>query len=208
MSTVGNPVNNEPRRRMPVGMRHQQVLEAAVAAFAEGGYAGTTTDQVAQLAGVSQPYVVRMFGGKQALFLATHTHVVERIEAVFRTAVAQRDPSVMPLEALAHAYAGLIPDGDLLRVIQHGFVEGGHPTFGPVVRACLTKIYSLVRELTGVTPEEARDFVAGGLLINTLVSVGLTEHADEDSAAAELLRCTLGKMPRAEPTTDPEGRTE
>ena len=34
-----------------------------------GGYAGTSTDAVAREAGVSQPYVVRMFGTKLDLFL-------------------------------------------------------------------------------------------------------------------------------------------
>ena len=49
--------------------RRQLVLEAATRAFARGGYAGTSTDRVAREAGVSQPYVVRIFGTKLELFL-------------------------------------------------------------------------------------------------------------------------------------------
>lgn len=192
MSTMSSSTQSAPRRRMPASLRHKQVVEAAVAAFAEGGYAGTTTDQVARLAGVSQPYVVRMFGGKRALFLAAHAHIIERIEAAFRNAATTRDPAVTPMEALAHAYLGLICDRDLLRVMQHGFVAGSDPAFGPAVRTCLARIYSLVRELSGATPEQAREFLANGLLINTLVCVELAEHAAEDPAAAELLRYTLG----------------
>ncbi|XVV00394.1 TetR/AcrR family transcriptional regulator [Actinosynnema sp. CA-248983] len=180
------------RRRMPPEVRHRQVLEAAVAAFAEGGYAGTTTDQVARLAGVSQPYVVRLFGGKKELFLAAHTHVLDRVEQAFRTAVEHRPPGMEPLQALTHAYLALIPDRDLLKVMQHGFVAGGSPVFGPAVRACLTRMYALVRELAGVSPAEARDFVASGLLINTMVSVDLLDHAGEDADAQELLHSTLG----------------
>ena len=48
--------------RMPAGERRELVLQAATRAFAAGGYAGTSTDAVAKEAGVSQPYVVRMFG--------------------------------------------------------------------------------------------------------------------------------------------------
>jgi AcrR family transcriptional regulator len=189
---------------MPADQRQQQVLQAAVAAFAAGGYAGTTTDQVARLAGVSQPYVVRMFGGKQALFLAAHAQVIDRIEAAFRAAEAARDPTTEPLAALGRAYLELVADRDLLRVMQHGFMAGADPAFGPAVRTCLARIYRLVRDLTGATSEQARDFVANGLLINTLICVELPEHAADDPAAAELLEHTLGaKAPAPAP---PAGR--
>lgn len=193
MSTVSPSTDDAPRRRMPAGQRQQQVLEAGVAAFAEGGYAGTTTDQVARRAGVSQPYVVRMFGGKQPLFLAVHAHVLGRVEAAFRAAAAGLEPGDDPMAALGQAYVELIADHDLLRVMQHGFVAAGDPALGPVMRAGLVGIYRLIRELTGAGPEEARDFLAHGMLINTLMVVQLPEHAGEDPAAAELLECVLDK---------------
>jgi AcrR family transcriptional regulator len=163
-----------------------------VTAFAHGGYQGTTTDDIARLAGVSQPYVVRLLGSKQALFIAAHVHVIERITAAFRAAVAEREPQMPPLDALRGAYLELIADRDLLRVMQHGFAAGADPAFGPVVRASLIGVYSLIRDLTSATVEEARDFMATGILINTLVCVELPEHGDESHAAAELLRSTLG----------------
>ena len=45
--------------------RRELVLTAATRAFARGGFAGTSTDTIAREAGVSQPYVVRIFGTKQ-----------------------------------------------------------------------------------------------------------------------------------------------
>ncbi len=56
------------RTRLTAEQRQEQLVAAAVTAFCRGGYAGTTTDQVARLAGVSQPYVIRLFGTKQQLF--------------------------------------------------------------------------------------------------------------------------------------------
>lgn len=53
--------------------------------------------------------------------------------------------------------------------------------------------YRLVRELTGATAEQARDFLARGMLINTLVALEIPEHLDEHPDAAELLACTLAK---------------
>src|SRR6478735_4724930 len=97
-------VATEPRRRMTAAQREQQLLRAAVTAFSQGGYAGTTTDQVARLAGVSQPYVIRLFGTKQHLFLAAVGYACDRIEEHFRTA-AEVAPT---LESLGAAYDQLI----------------------------------------------------------------------------------------------------
>ncbi len=66
--------------------RSDQLVRAAVTAFAAAGYAGTTTDDVARLAGVSQPYVIRLFGSKQKLFVAAIEHACGRIEQAFRDA--------------------------------------------------------------------------------------------------------------------------
>lgn len=181
-----------PVRRMPGHQRRQQILQAAVAAFAESGYAAATTDEIARIAGVSQPYVVRMFGGKHALFIAAHTYVIDRIEAAFRAAVEQRDEATSPMEALGRAYLDLIPDRNLLRMMQHSFTMGADPQFGPAGRDCLVRIYQLVRELTGATPQEANAFVAHGLLINTLLTLQLPEIADSDPSTAELVRAAMG----------------
>jgi AcrR family transcriptional regulator len=185
---------------MPAEQRRSEILHAAVEVFAEHGYTDATTDQVARVAGVSQPYVVRMFGGKHALFIAAHAHVFDRIESVFRQAVAERDPSLAPIEALGVAYLGLVPDRNLLRMMQHGFTVAADPQFGSIVRDCLVRVYRLVRELSGVSAEEARTFIAHGLLINTLVTVQLAEVAGDDPYAAELVRSTLGESALEAPT--------
>jgi len=180
-----------PRRRLPSSVRQQQVLTAAVAAFAGGGYEGTSTDQVAHLAGVSQPYVVRIFGGKRALFIAAHRYAMDRIENAFRTAVANRAPGVSPLQALQVAYLGLVQDRDLLRVMHHGFAPGADPVLGRAVRDCLTGLYATVRRLTGLGPDEACAFIAKGLLVNTLLSIGLP-GADPAPEVVEMMRWAFG----------------
>src|SRR6476469_4673313 len=83
--------------RMNADERREQVLAAATKAFARTGYAGTSTDAVAREAGVSQPYVVRMFGTKRELFLAVFEQAADRIEAAFRGVVDSR-PSGRPFD--------------------------------------------------------------------------------------------------------------
>ena len=43
---------------------------AAIAAFAVTGYHGTPTDTLARRAGISQPYLFRLYGTKKDLCLA------------------------------------------------------------------------------------------------------------------------------------------
>ena len=76
MSATKSPT---PVPRMTADERREQVLTAATRAFARTGYAGTSTDAVAREAGVSQPYVVRMFGTKLDLFLAVFDRASDRI---------------------------------------------------------------------------------------------------------------------------------
>src|ERR1700712_5788975 len=91
-STISTPVP-APVTRMASDERRVLVLEAATAVFGQRGYAGATTDQVAIAAGVSQPYVVRMFGTKEKLFLAVLYRALDTLMAAFRRALAE-DSSV------------------------------------------------------------------------------------------------------------------
>ena len=56
--------------RKTAEIRREEIVEAAFAEFAERGLHGTSTDAIAQRAGVSQPYLFRLFGTKKDLFIA------------------------------------------------------------------------------------------------------------------------------------------
>ena len=64
---------------MPATERREMVLEAAVAEFAAHGLAGTSTEDVARRAGISQPYLFRLFPTKKALFLALVERCFRRV---------------------------------------------------------------------------------------------------------------------------------
>jgi AcrR family transcriptional regulator len=152
------------RTRLTAEERHVQLVAAAVTAFSHGGYAGTTTDQVARLAGVSQPYVIRIFRTKQELFLAAVNHAGDRVEAKFREAAARE----ATLASLGQAYDDLLAERELITLLLHGFTASADPAIGEPVRACFGRLYEAVRELTGATSLEARDFFAMGMLLTCL----------------------------------------
>src|SRR4026209_863396 len=87
MSSV-SPTTVPERTRMSAEKRRELVLAAANRAFSRGGYAGTSTDAVAKEAGVSQPYVVRIFGTKLDLFLEVFHRVMEKIGTAFADELA------------------------------------------------------------------------------------------------------------------------
>jgi AcrR family transcriptional regulator len=65
--------------RMTAAERREVVLRSAVAEFALGGLDGTSTEDIARGAGISQPYLYRLFPTKKALFIAIVVAGFDRI---------------------------------------------------------------------------------------------------------------------------------
>jgi AcrR family transcriptional regulator len=174
--------------------RRELVLEAATRAFAQGGYAGTSTDKVAREAGVSQPYVVRIFGTKLELFLEVFERSTSKIRDAFAAVID--DPTFDPeaddaQERLGLAYTVLLADRALLQVMMHGFSGGGNDEIARAARGCMGRIFETVRR-TGWSDDAVRDFVAHGMLINVMLAMRAPEHLDEDPAIEALARCAFG----------------
>ena len=76
---------------MSAAERREMVLEAAVADFAVHGLAGTSTENVARRAGISQPYLFRLFPTKKTLFLALIDRCFSRVQETFVAAAGRSD---------------------------------------------------------------------------------------------------------------------
>jgi len=91
-----------PTRRKSADERREDILAVAMERFAQVGYHGTSTEDIAAGAGISQPYLFRLFGTKKALFLACDERACDRVLDAFRRA-AENAPGET-LEALGRAY--------------------------------------------------------------------------------------------------------
>ena len=174
--------------------RRELVLDAAVRAFAKGGYAGTSTDAVAKEAGVSQPYVVRIFGTKLDLFLAVFDRVMERIGVAFADELASApfDPeSEDDKVRMGMAYTELLRDHDFLQVMMHGFSNGDVPEIAASARRCMGAVFATIQR-TGWDDEKVRDFVAHGMLLNVMISMRAIEHLEEGDPLSTLAACAFG----------------
>ncbi len=175
-----------PITRMKAEDRRELILAAATAVFGDYGYVGTTTDQVARAAGVSQPYVVRMFGTKEKLFVAVLQRDLELLMRGFRAAYA--DDNGMPVQRrLGLAYVGLISERGVLLSLMHAFVLGSDPVIGEVARAGFLKVYAFLREEVGLSPEDAQTFLASGMLANTMIGLRMTDEYNSGPEVQELL---------------------
>src|SRR5919197_6216499 len=100
----------EPRTRKSAEERREEILAVAIRHFAEGGYHGTSTEAIAREAGISQPYLFRLFRTKRELFLACVDRCYAGVAQVFREAAAGLPPEER-LEAMGRAYVErLLPD--------------------------------------------------------------------------------------------------
>ncbi|MFK4088751.1 TetR/AcrR family transcriptional regulator [Kribbella sp. NPDC020789] len=173
--------------RLTAAERGEEVLRAAVLAFGTSGFEGTKTDEIARLAGVSQPYVIRLFGTKQELFLASVRYVCDRIEQVFREAAAESPD----LASLARAYEQLSRERELLLVLLQGFSASANPAIGECTRAGFGSIYRLVREVTGASALEAREFLSIGMLLTVLTAMELLGPDARPADWADELKSTF-----------------
>lgn len=163
--------------------RRESVIRAAMVEFAHGGYHGTSTEVIAKRVGVSQPYLFRLFPNKEAIFLAASERCVEDTTAVFVRA-ADGLQGQEALHAMGRAYQSLIADDpDKLLMQMQIYVAvasaaaSGDPGFGEAVRAAWMRLYEAIHLALGADIDETTRFLAHGMLINTLVSLGFApEH--------------------------------
>ncbi|WP_431981458.1 TetR/AcrR family transcriptional regulator [Streptomyces qinglanensis] len=158
--------------------RRQTVLRTAVGAFADRGYFGTRTTDVAQRAGISQAYVYRLFPDKESLFVAVVEHCFARIrESLGEGAAAAEGSSAGEvLDAMGNAYAELISDRDLLLLQLHAqCAAAAEPAIRQVVRSGYARLVEYARGVSGAPEADVQQFFARGMLCHLVVALGAHE---------------------------------
>ncbi len=164
--------------RLTAEERRTEVLAAAVSEFARSGYAGTSTDAIAARAGISQPYLFRLFGTKKDLFLATYELVADRIVRAMAEASEDLEGEEV-LEAMGQAYVELMQDPDLLQVQLHGFAAApSDPDVASACRHTFEVLFDLVAERSHQSDDRIREFFAMGMMINVMSAIDLLSVSD------------------------------
>jgi len=157
---------------MPAAERRELVLEAAVAEFAAHGLAGTSTEEVARRAGISQPYLFRLFPTKKALFLALVERCFRRVEDAF-TAAAGDLTGDEALAAMADEYERLLDDRTLLLLQMQIYAACGDLEIRDATRVGFKHLWEMVERITGLPFQTVVDFFAVGMLMNVAAAMDL-----------------------------------
>jgi len=165
------PVPAETRTRKSAEIRREEILEAARAEFAVGGLHGTSTEDIARRAGVSQPYLFRLFGTKKELFLETVRRGFRHVLNVFQEAAAIDEQGDVLL-SMGHAYGDVRADRPSLMFQMQAYAACEDPEVRKVVREEFSQIYKFVASVAK-DEEKVHEFFRVGMLINVAAAMDL-----------------------------------
>lgn len=181
--------------RLSADERREQILIAAISVFAEDGYAAASTEEIARRAGISQPYLFRLFGTKRDLVLAVINRCFAVTEATFERAAQGTGGGEEAMHAMGFAYMELIQnDHAYLRAQLHAYAACEDPVIRDVVARNYGHLVDLVQRISGADSVEIAKFFATGMLLNVLAMIG--QFPEPQPWAMRLLEgCTAELMP-------------
>ena len=151
------------------------MLEAASTEFSRKGFHGASTDAIAKAAGISQPYLFRLFGTKKELYLATTERKMEETYQVFERA-SRGKTGADALKAMGEAYQTLIVDRERLQLMLHCFAAAADdPEIRESGRRVWRDLVELAERRSGETPEVISTFFGKGMLLNVLMAMGVMD---------------------------------
>jgi len=165
-------------QRKTAEQRRDEILDAAMVEFAERGLHGSSTEEIAKRAGISQPYVFRLFGSKKDLFKAAIARCFrETLETFQRAAEGLRGEEA--LHAMGAAYQDLLADRNRLRGQMQAYAACDDPELCSVARDGFGDIVAYVERVSGLPPEEVTRFFATGMLMNVMASMDLYARPED-----------------------------
>jgi AcrR family transcriptional regulator len=164
-------------------VRREEILDAALQEFAERGFHAASTEDIARRAGISQPYVFRLFGTKKELFRIVVARCFrETLEMFQRAAEGLRGAAA--LEAMGKAYVAELGSNPVkFRGQMQAYAACDDPDLCEVVREGYGDLVAYVERVSGLPPAEVMQFFAKGMLLNVFASMGQIGDASEPWAA-------------------------
>jgi AcrR family transcriptional regulator len=195
------------------------ILEAAARVLAERGYAGTNTNLIAAVAGVSVGSIYQYFPNKDAIVVALRDRHSEAMHALFRGAI-QSEPNGQ-LSGVVTALVRALMAAHRAEAALHAVLEGEFPFHDktPVDTAGDRRMLRLLRDWLQRHRSETtvRNLdLAAHFVFETTVSLVHGAIVDPPPAArpaeieTEIVALLMGylTMPRSRRTPDPRHRPE
>ena len=175
-------------QRQTAEQRREEVLAAAVEEFARAGLHGASTDAIARRAGISQPYLFRLFGSKKDLYVAAVRRCFRRtLETMQAAAEGLRGEEA--LEAMGQAYGLLLStDPTMLQSQLHTYAAAvDDAEVRQAVREGYGDLYAYAERVSGAGDARLARFFANGMLLNVIAAMGFHEEAEPEPWALRLM---------------------
>ena len=156
---------------MTASQRREAVLQAALIEFAARGLDGTSTEGIAQRAGISQPYLFRLFPTKKALFLAVLRRCFQQMAEALATAAAGH-AGEEALQAMGSAFGQLCQQRTLPLMQLHAYAACTDPEIRAATRAAFQELRDSVERLTGLLPPaRVQGWLGTGMLMTATTAM-------------------------------------
>ncbi len=201
------------RERLPAAERRLALLEAACRVFAQAGYRGATTAEIAAASGISEPILYRHFGSKRELYAAC----LETFWAEFELEAAEALESD-PTGCLGRVSQAFMRSGARLRVTDlwmQALNEAEHDAdVAETLRTQIRRAHGFfvdairsAQEAGDVRPErdpvaEAWIWIGGGLLATLDQKLGGLMGDDVARISEQRRRWLTGSERLSRPTRD------
>ena len=189
---VGDTRTAVPRRRSIKVRRHSAderrrlVIEAASQEFAAFGLYGATGESISYRAGISHPYLLRLFGSKKDLFRAVIDNAFEDLTAGLAERVngggAERSYS-----ALEQAIEQVLEQGQRSALLLQFLAACGDDEIRPVVRRRFAELYDQLAHLSEGDEDELRAVFERVVFRSATAAMRLPEIASREPWARRLL---------------------
>ena len=171
-------------RRRTAEERKIDVLEAAMQEFGSFGYHGGSTERIAVAAGISQPYVLRLFGSKLQLFISTTDYVCNSILRTWVGALEGSNATGWPALMVLGQQYGQSPDAAMrMRVILQATVASDIPEIEATANEQMDRMWNWVAEATQATHEEIQRFWAYGMMQTIGMAMNAPRHMTSSDRA-------------------------
>ncbi|MFE2215068.1 TetR/AcrR family transcriptional regulator [Streptomyces canus] len=165
---------------MSAAQRRAQILDIAMLEFSRTGLFGTPVDVIARAAGVTQPYVFRLFGSKTKLF-------IECVQISFAQSTARMLDAaeglsgVNALIAMGNQYRSNLENNPDVLIQTQAFAACAHEEVREAVREAYGDQWRQLAEQAGVKPVQMKIYMALGLLLNDLTMIDAKTSTSVDA---------------------------
>ena len=202
-----NSQTGKPSGRLRKAERKRQLLQHAKQLFVTHGYQDTTTKDIAEAAGVTEPVLYRHFENKKTLFL----EVLEEVRAAtvqrWHTETADVTDPLAKLHAITDMYLGSTREHALeFRIMHRTLIESDDPEIAAFLRSFYLDTEALLAQIiaegqaTGVFRRNldprvgAWELIRTGLGYTLTLPLGIPLYQEPDYLARAiecLLQCLL-----------------